>query len=624
MPGSLHHPAVPFDQLVELSTDGVLVVDGAGRIDFANGALAALTGYAPDELVGQPVEALVPEGHRLGHSGARAAYDERPTVRSMGTRPVVRCRHKDGSTFPVEVALHPVATDGAVVTVVTVRDAAGNRRPPALAEAERRWRDLLDGVLLVVVGLDNDHRVVFANPFFLSLTGYTEDEVVGADWLSTFVSPERGVEVHGVFERVIGASGSEHHVNAIVTRHAGQRLIAWFNTARHDEAGDVVGTLSIGEDITDRMRAEARLQAISEVADGVLNDQPLDELLQLLAERASQLVDADAACIVLPHGEALTVAAAVGAGAERLRHSLLFLDPPTLDAVLDAPRGERIDDAGKDRRVCPPIVELADVGPVLLVPLAAGERSLGTLLVGRHRGGRGFSPGDLAIVESVASHASIAIEHRGAQEEMQRLLVVEDRERIARDLHDHVIQRLFATGLGLAAARKQAREPLVADRIGDAVEQLDATIADLRSSIFDLRRGQRSSGLRAQLLAVVDDATGPLGLRPRVHFAGMIDASVSDDVDHDVVGVLREALSNVARHAHAHHVLVDVEVGEDLLVRVRDDGVGIPASPTRRSGLGNLEARAAALGGTLQVRPAEGGGTHLEWRVPLGHRPVPR
>ena len=615
----LRDPAISFEQIVQLSPDGVLVVDGDGRIAFVNDRLTEMTGYGDHELVGRPVTILLPDGLPSDNEESRPAHGERPAVPG-GTELDVVCLRKDGTRIASDVAVTTATTAGDAFTIVTVRDAPRSRSGgQALFEAERQWNDLLNGVRLVVVGLDHDGRIEIASPFFLSLTGYEEHEVVGAEWFPMFISPHGRTEVQEVFEEVLDASGSGYHVNPILTKRGDQRLIAWFNTVRHGPDGSVLGTLSVGEDITDRVRAEARLRAISEVTQGVLTDQPLDDLLHLLAGQARQLVGADGATIVLPQDDdTLAVAAAEGAEAQRIEGTLLLHGQSISGDVMTSRKGEMIEDASSDPRVSHAILALGEIGPALFVPLTAGGRTLGLLVVANRPGGRHFDSHDLQIVESVASHASIALQYKQAQQELQRLLVMEDRERIARDLHDHVIQRLFATGLSLTSLRQQAREPAVSERITDAVEQIDLTMSDLRSTIFDLRRQEGTNGLREQVLDVIDDAAGPLGFRPHVRFAGVIDGSIGDDVIHHVVGVIREALSNVARHARARHVLVLVEVGDDLVLRVIDDGIGIPPELTRSSGLGNLHGRATTLGGTLSVGAGEGGGTRLEWRVPLG------
>ena len=203
---------------------------------------------------------------------------------------------------------------------------------------------------------------------------------------------------------------------------------------------------------------------------------------------------------------------------------------------------------------------------------------------------------------------------------MHELAVVEDRERIARDLHDTVIQRLFATGMLLqSTVRVVASDPAAAvTRIGEAVDDLDLTIKEIRSAIFALEhRRVAGDGLRSRILTSVREAVATLGFEPRVILDGPVDSGIDSEVATDVLATLREALSNVARHARATRVEVEVEVAEEVRLRVTDDGIGPPTGPTPAGkGLPNMTARAEQRGGSFALRPRQPRGTILEWRVP--------
>ena len=204
-----------------------------------------------------------------------------------------------------------------------------------------------------------------------------------------------------------------------------------------------------------------------------------------------------------------------------------------------------------------------------------------------------------------------------AQEDRGRLAVLEDRDRIGRDLHDLVIQRLFAIGLALDNASRQTDQPdIVAKRVDAAVDDIDATIKDIRRSIFELSTPEESSGLRAELGASIALVAPALGFTPRLSTAGPVDTLVSAELRPHVVAVLREALSNVARHAHATSASVRLHVGDELEMTVSDDGRGI-ADGSRESGLRNMRERAESFGGTCLVEPGPLGGTVVLWRVPV-------
>ena len=246
----------------------------------------------------------------------------------------------------------------------------------------------------------------------------------------------------------------------------------------------------------------------------------------------------------------------------------------------------------------------------LILPLRAQLPGTAMLVVIQEQG----SPQDL--VEAFADQASLALDRVQAVADRQQLAVVSDRERIARDLHDVVIQRLFATGLQLrSAAAKVAPEQRV--RFDAAVAELDTTIRDIRSTIFALR-GRDQGSLRDRVDGLVSEYTSVLGFVPAVRTTGPVDTVATEALAVQLLAVLREALSNLARHARASSATVDLVAEPDrMTLRVTDDGVGLPAERAE-SGLRNARRRAADLGGTLELAEAAAGGTMLTWTVPVG------
>ena len=245
----------------------------------------------------------------------------------------------------------------------------------------------------------------------------------------------------------------------------------------------------------------------------------------------------------------------------------------------------------------------AGVGPLLLVPITTSHGNDGVLGVVRQVGRAGFSPEEIRVVESFGQQAGLAIELDRAQNDREQLAVMGDRERIARDLHDHVVQRLFAVGMALQAASRSIADQGALERIGESIEELDATIRDVRSTIFSLalRTSDRvGTSTRARLLDVTSMAAQGLGFQPRLQFDGPVDTKVPEELVPDVLAVVREGLANTARHAKASRVEVRVDVHHGLTITVTDNGVGMNDS-TRSSGLANLRARAEARGGTMTV-----------------------
>ena len=254
------------------------------------------------------------------------------------------------------------------------------------------------------------------------------------------------------------------------------------------------------------------------------------------------------------------------------------------------------------------------------VPIRVRDEVFGNLYLTDKSSAEVFTDVDEELVVGLAAAAGVAIENARLITRVNELALAEDRERIARDLHDTVIQRLFATGMLL-----QSTLPLVSadpraatGRIGEAVDDLDKTIKDIRSAIFALEQSRADDNrLRSRVLAVAQHASEPLGFTPRVVFEGPVDSTVSTTVGEELLATMREALSNVARHAHASRVDVAVEVGGDVCLRVVDDGIGPPVEqPDSGHGLRNMAARAEALGGTFALRPGPSRGTELEWRTP--------
>jgi signal transduction histidine kinase len=259
----------------------------------------------------------------------------------------------------------------------------------------------------------------------------------------------------------------------------------------------------------------------------------------------------------------------------------------------------------------------AGIGPALYVPLGAAENALGTLIVARIGDRSEFGDDVLQLVESFAGQAAITLRLGAAAADREQLAVLGDRDRIARDLHDLVIQRLFATGMSLEGSLRGMPADKV-DRIQQAVVDLDTTIREIRSTIFALQRPAPISGegIRDAVLKLAHGYGKALGFDPSVTFVGPVDTLIPGAIAEQMLAVLRESLSNVAKHAKASAVTVELRADSDnAVLAVHDDGVGIPAD-THRSGLANLAARAKDLGGTFDAT-SDGDGTTARWCVPL-------
>lgn len=237
----------------------------------------------------------------------------------------------------------------------------------------------------------------------------------------------------------------------------------------------------------------------------------------------------------------------------------------------------------------------------------------------RHKGQVPFEPAQVPVVGSFADQAALALEAAQAQQAQRLLDLLADRDRIALDLHDHVIQRLYAAGMTLQGTVRLVSGQDARARIQRVVEQLDETIRDIRTSIFDLQttgESGKATGLRRRLLDVAAEASAGSGLSPSVRMSGAVDTVVPAAIAEHAEAVVREGVSNVVRHARASAITVTAEAGDELIIEVVDNGAGIP-DKAARSGLANLERRAAACDGSFTIVAQQGGGTRLTWRVPL-------
>ncbi|MFI5564275.1 GAF domain-containing protein [Amycolatopsis japonica] len=372
------------------------------------------------------------------------------------------------------------------------------------------------------------------------------------------------------------------------------------------------------------------LEASYQITGALLAERDLLSTLGLIAERARVVAGGSVGAIARPGEDGLRfeIVEPRGEDADRLAGLTVPADNgsatgmaySTGEAVVVRDYGERVIEQQGGRAGTLPAM-LKDLDSMVAVPLVVGDDRLGVLVVAKFRDKTPFTETDVQLAETFAAHAALAVEFARAQEDRQRLAVFEERDRIARDLHDVVIQRLFATGLGLEGVGRIIGEPRIAERISGFVQDLDRTIREIRNSIFSLQEPTQAQGsLRSELLRIALDSAVLLGFEPRIGFDGPIDTAVPDEVRSDLLATLREALSNAARHAAASSVMVDVIVdrsGRRLAVTVVDDGVGPPDGPGRRSGLANLAERAARWGGSCGLKAVEDGGTRLEWTAEL-------
>ena len=391
-------------------------------------------------------------------------------------------------------------------------------------------------------------------------------------------------------------------------------------------------------------RREQWQQVVSEMANRVISGGSVVDAAAVLVVRARELLGAPGALIALPHDlavDGMPVSVTTIVATESVPHvsstsDVRLIDPLVLEAWQTGSAQRR-----RSHAIDPELIgstATASIGPVVALPLCTPQRVVGTLVAWRSE--ETFLAPPITTIEPILEQAALTLLLAESQQEQERLAVFVERDRIARDLHDLVIQRLFATGLLLQRAIRAAEDqPELADvvtRVSQAIDQLDVTVKEIRGTIFALQDPLGADvALQDRLLAEIDHAAVLLGRRPQTRIIGSLDwgdprtwagasstvegggASVASD---HVVAVLREALANVAKHAQATEVLVTISAVDGVLtVEVTDDGVGLPRERRGRlSGLANVQSRASELGGALTVeRRTDDGGTILRWTVPI-------
>jgi signal transduction histidine kinase len=370
----------------------------------------------------------------------------------------------------------------------------------------------------------------------------------------------------------------------------------------------------------DARQRERWLQASSAVTTTLLSGTDPSEALGVVARWAREVADADVALIALQDADrGLVVEIADGHDADKLRGLVLPMLGSLIGEAFSSGEAVAVAELGTGSRLAAALGP-NQLGAAMFVPLGELPAVMGVLGVVMPVGAPQFGTHSATMLRNFAGQAAVALQLAQARRDAERVVLYEDRDRIARDLHDLVIQRLFASGMQLESASRLIANDQATTRVRHVVDELDGTIREIRSAIYALQTpsGTGSATVRSHLLEVKDASAQTLGFTPSLQFEGPVDTAVPPAICEQMVAVLVEALSNVARHALAHRVSVVASAGENAAtLRVIDDGIGLP-DHGRRSGLTNLADRAARLGGTFSVaKVSSAGGTELVWTVPL-------
>jgi len=372
----------------------------------------------------------------------------------------------------------------------------------------------------------------------------------------------------------------------------------------------------------ERERASAKwMRASREIMSELLSTGSRQRPMQLIVDRALDLTDAEQAILLIPteadlpadEVDALIVAATAGQYTSQVIGRQIPVEGSTTGGVVRSGK-PLITDSFRY-----PIEGFTDVGQrsAIVMPLRANDTVVGAITVARSTQQPPFSNDYLELVSDFAQHAAIALALATGREHARELAILADRERIAHDLHDHVIQKLFAAGLDLQSTIARARSPEIADRLASTLDDLQSTIDDIRSTIFKLQNPITTTGdFRHRIQNRIGELTEDRDIATTLDLSGTLSAVFGDLADH-AEAVITEAVSNAVRHAGASHLTVRICADDQLAVEVVDDGSGIPQDNQRRSGLANMQRRAVQVGGACSIIPGPEGGTRVYWTAPL-------
>ncbi|MGH1503321.1 MAG: PAS domain S-box protein [Acidimicrobiales bacterium] len=611
---------------LELAPDAIVLVDDAGIILSVNRQATELFGYRADELVGEAIEILIPTDVATRHRAHRTRYRAAPSVRQMGDPSArLEARRADGALVPVEVALSPVELDGRLTVMSVVRDISARVQAEAHHDLVRRSLDAVeDGVFMFD---PKSLRFTYVNQGAANQVGYPVDELVGS------MSPLHldGSYSEAQFRELLAPLVDDELRSISIESHLTRRdghdvpVEVVFQYPLLQAGGDRV-VVALVRDVTRRVEAARRRnrddrlrRALAELRMAALEELPIDALAERTIAAAVDLLDARHASLCHAVGSNRLVVDAV-LGLPGPGQPIVEVGSGTKFAsVLE--QGEAIfaDLAGNGSSPIP-WLEGADrteagAGPLVLVPVTGPAGPEGILAVGRSEMSEAFDDDDLVIAAALASEVATIRRLGQARADRRSRSLAEDRERIARDLHDHVIQRLFAGGMRLQAAL--GAPDLLKDRARTTIAELDETIDVIRESIFQLTNPDLSTGGELERLVERHRATAAVTID--FHLTGSLD-DVPDTVAEQLLAVVNELLSNVIRHAEATSASLSITVDDALTVVVTDDGVGLADGGPTTGGLGlrNLSRRAENLGGGLELVALDGGGTEATWRIPLG------
>jgi PAS domain S-box-containing protein len=492
----------------------------------------------------------------------------------------------------------------------------------AIADESDRLRLLIASVgEYALILLAPDGTVMTWNPGAEQLKGYTGYEIVGRHF-EVFYPPEEIVAGTPGRELADAVRDGVFVDSGWRVRKDGTRFWAHVVISALHDGPNLRGFAKVTRDDTVARAAIESGRAITNITRALLSGADVTKVLAMVTTHARHLTGAGRSWLVTPHEAGFIVWAADGdlpgpqAGAE-------LPGEPVISDAMTAGQPVLVADLAS---TCPSLPGADGFGAGLLVPMVAGSGITGVLVAAAPSGASPFRQVDLELLHAFANQAELVLSYELAQQALRKRQLSEDRERIARDLHDHVIQQLFGTALGLQSAAGRTQDAGQRVRIEEAVDHLDTTIRQIRTTIFDLHQPDVNApqSVRASVAALVRDATRTLTFQPALRLDGAIDTVIEPNTCEHLLAALREMLSNVARHAKASAATVTLTVSADVVLTVADNGCGPPQDVETGSGLRNLRARARALNGSFALEAARDRGAIATLRIPhSGERCLP-
>ena len=489
-----------LEPFLALMPDAAVVVRDDGTIASVNERAEALFGYEPSELCGRHVEVLVPERSRHEHRRHRTEYTAAPRAREMGAGLELSGRRRDGSEFPVDISLAPLAGHDQQLVVVSIRDASERRAATATAaQLAAIVRSSADGI----ISTSPEGIVTSWNPGAERLFGYTPAEIVGAH-VSTLVPDDASEDLEELLAAALAGRPSVPRDTTWLTNDGVRLEVAFSVSLLHGTAGQTLGFALLVRDVTERKQAEAELRralvererrerqqaATSETRLALLSQAPIDEVLQLTCAHACELLRAQNAVVALQEDGELRIAAATHA---HLVGVVLAMDASLSGLAVTTRRPQRFASLGRETLFALGPIQPVPEGPALAVPIVSGEVVHGALSLARELGAPLIDDDDAHVLQGIADQLALGLELVRARDLRDRLLLIDDRERIAHHLHDDVIQQLFGVSLRLQNVAGLTGDRRVADQVSEMIDDLDATIRRIRAAVFELETRNRTT-----------------------------------------------------------------------------------------------------------------------------------